>query len=208
MSTQKELRDKFIQQGVQFIDPDTVYLREDTQIASGTIIEPFVIIGKGVKIAENCTIKGFSHLEDCTIESEVSVGPFARIRGGSVLAQKVGVGNFVELKNAHLKENVKSAHLTYLGDCSIGEDTNIGAGTITCNYDGYNKHHTTIGKECFIGSNTTFIAPLQIGDKALIAAGSVITQDIPSNALAVSRPELKAIPNGAAKIRARAHTKP
>lgn len=203
MSNQSELRQKWINQGVQFIDADTVYLSDDTEIGAGTLIEPFVIIGKGVKIANNCVIKGFSHLESCTIHNNVSVGPFARVRGGTVLAENSGVGNFVELKNAHLGENVKSAHLTYLGDCTIGQNTNIGAGTITCNYDGFNKYQTQIGKNCFIGSNTVFVAPIQLGDDVLTASGSVITKDLNTNDLAISRAELKIIPNGTTRFRQR-----
>lgn len=203
MPTQEELRRKWMEQGVQLIDAETVYLCEDTLIGAGTVIEPFVIIGKNVQIANNCVIKGFSHLEDCRIESNVSVGPFARIRGGSVLEENAGIGNFVELKNAHLQSHVKAAHLTYLGDCTIGSNTNIGAGIITCNYDGFNKYQTTIGEDCFIGSNTTFIAPVQIGNNVLTASGTIVTQNITENDLAISRPELRIIPNGTSRFRQR-----
>lgn len=203
MPTQEELRRKWMDQGVQLIDAETVYLCEDTLIGAGTVIEPFVIIGKNVQIANNCVIKGFSHLEDCRIESNVSVGPFARIRGGSVLEENAGIGNFVELKNAHLQTHVKAAHLTYLGDCTVGSNTNIGAGTITCNYDGFNKYQTTIGADCFIGSNTTFIAPVQIGNNVLTASGTIVTKDITENDLAISRPELRIIPNGTSRFRQR-----
>lgn len=203
MSTQHALRQKWLNQGVQFIDAETVYLCDDTIIGAGTIIEPFVIIGKGVQIAENCIIKGFSHLENCRIEPNVSVGPFARIRGESVLEKDVSIGNFVELKNAYLHNNVKAAHLSYLGDCSVGQNTNIGAGTITCNYDGFNKYQTTIGADCFIGSNTTFIAPIQVGDNVLTASGTIITQNVADNDLAISRASLKIIPNGTTRFKQR-----
>ncbi len=203
MTTQSELRQKWMNQGVQFIDPDTVYLCEDTKIGAGTVIEPFVIIGKGVEIAENCVIKGFSHLEECTLKNGVSVGPFVRIRGNSVLDESTKIGNFVELKNAQLAQNVAAAHLTYLGDCSVGQHTNIGAGTITCNYDGFNKYRTEIGENCFIGSNSLFIAPVQLGNDVLTASGSVITKNLNADDLAIARADLKIIPNGTSRFRRR-----
>ena len=159
----------------------------DTHIGRDATIGPHVIFGPGVTVESGAEIKGFCHLEGCHISRGASVGPFARLRPGTELAEDVHVGNFVEIKNSILDEGVKVGHLTYLGDAHIGEFSNIGAGTVTCNYDGVSKHRTEIGKRVFIGSNTMLIAPVTIGDNALTASGSVITEDVPPEALAIGR---------------------
>ncbi len=198
---QKILRTKHMRNGVTMVDPDTVYLWHDTQIGENTIFERNIVCGRGVKIADNVTIKAFTHLEDSQIASGAAIGPFARLRGNNVLAKNTKIGNFVELKNAKLEEGVKASHLTYLGDAIIGADTNIGAGTITCNYDGFGKHQTIIGSNVFVGSNSALVAPISIGDGAIIAAGSTITQDIPPDSLAISRAPLDIREGSAVKYR-------
>jgi bifunctional UDP-N-acetylglucosamine pyrophosphorylase/glucosamine-1-phosphate N-acetyltransferase len=173
--------------GVTLTAPGTVFFALDTHIGRDAIIGPNVIFGPGVTVESGAEIKGFCHLEGCHISRGASVGPFARLRPGAELAEDVHVGNFVEIKNAILDEGVKVGHLTYLGDADIGEHTNIGAGTVTCNYDGVMKHRTRIGKRAFIGSDTMLVAPVTIGDGALTASGSVITEDVPPEALAIGR---------------------
>ena len=159
----------------------------DTHIGRDAIIGPNVLFGPGVTVESGAEIKGFCHLEGCHISRGATVGPFARLRPGAELAENVHVGNFVEIKNAILDEGVKVGHLTYIGDASIGEHTNIGAGTVTCNYDGVMKHRTTIGKRAFIGSDTMLVAPVTVGDGALTASGSVITENVPPDAVAIGR---------------------
>lgn len=184
---QERQREYFIGQGVKFTDADTVYFHHDTDIASGVRIEPHVIFGENVQVKENAVIKGFSHIEGAIIEGNASVGPFARLRPGAHIDQDAKVGNFVEVKKTHLGKGAKASHLTYLGDTEVGEGANIGAGTITCNYDGQNKYKTQIGKNVFVGSNTSLVAPVEIDENSLIAAGSVITRNVPKNSLAVAR---------------------
>ena len=173
--------------GVTLTAPDTVILAFDTVIGRDALVGPYVVFGPGVTVESGAEIRAFSHLEGCHVSRGATVGPFARLRPGAELAEDVHVGNFVEIKNAILDEGVKVGHLTYLGDAHVGEHTNIGAGTVTCNYDGVMKHRTTIGKRAFIGSDTMLVAPVTVGDDALTASGSVITDDVPAQALAFAR---------------------
>ena len=173
--------------GVSMLAPDTVYLSSDTEFGRDIVIEPHVVIGKGCSIGDGCHIKAFSHLEGAAIGSDCIIGPHARLRSGTILETGVKIGNFVETKKTKLGYGAKANHLAYLGDAEIGDKTNIGAGTITCNYDGTNKHKTTIGEESFIGTNSSLVAPVNIGKGAYVGAGSVITKDVPDEALAVGR---------------------
>ncbi len=184
---QQRLREKAMEDGVTFIDPYSVYLRTDTKIASDVIIHPQVVFGAGVVVESGAEIRSFSHIEGAHVKTGAIVGPFARLRIGSVVGENAHVGNFVELKNTILGDGAKANHLSYLGDSQIGVGANIGAGTITCNYDGINKHKTNIGAGAFIGSNSSLVAPVVIGEGAFIGAGSVITQDVPDRTLAIER---------------------
>jgi bifunctional UDP-N-acetylglucosamine pyrophosphorylase / glucosamine-1-phosphate N-acetyltransferase len=184
---QARARAEALENGVTLTAPETVFLALDTFIGRDAIIGPNVIFGPGVTIESGAEVKGFCHLEGCHISRGATVGPFARLRPGAELAEDVHVGNFVEIKNSILDEGVKVGHLTYLGDAHVGEFTNIGAGTVTCNYDGVMKHRTEIGPRAFIGSDTMLVAPVTIGADAMTATGSVITQDVPAQALAVAR---------------------
>ena len=198
---QKQLRHHMMENGVTLIAPKTVFFNYDTVIENDVIIHPHVVFGKNVKIAHNCEIKSYCHIEGATIKSNATIGPFARIRPHTQINENVHIGNFVEIKNSNIEQHSKINHLSYIGDSAIGQNTNIGAGTITCNYDGFEKHQTTIGDKVFIGSNCSLIAPLNIGSNALIAAGSVITKNIECADLAISRIEQKNIKDGADKIR-------
>lgn len=200
---QAQLRNKAMENGVTLIAPDTTFFSSDTEIGSGTIVHPFVTFGPGVNIAENAVIKSFSHLEGACVGANAVVGPYARLRPGAILDENVHIGNFVEVKNSHLANGSKANHLTYIGDATVGENSNIGAGTITCNYDGFNKHQTSIGKNVFIGSNTALIAPVTIGDSAMVGAGSTITNSVPDDSLALSRPEQHISEGKASDIRKR-----
>jgi bifunctional UDP-N-acetylglucosamine pyrophosphorylase/glucosamine-1-phosphate N-acetyltransferase len=184
---QSWLRATALDNGVTMIDPRSVFLCADTELAPDVTIEPNVVFGPGVKIASGTQILSFSHLTGCTIGPDCIVGPHARIRPGTELGERVHIGNFVEVKATQVGAGTKASHLTYLGDAEIGVETNIGAGTITCNYDGYNKWRTTIGARVFIGSDTALVAPVTVGDGAIVAAGSVITDDVPPDALALAR---------------------
>ena len=184
---QARLRHQALEQGVTLVDPASTFLDSDTVLASDIVIEPHVFIGPGVTLEEGCTIRAFSHLEGCTVKAGAVIGPYARLRPGTVCRENSHVGNFVELKNTDLGAGAKANHLTYLGDSQIGNESNIGAGSITCNYDGVFKHRTIIGERCFIGSNSIMVAPVRIGDDAMTAAGSVITDVVPSAALAFGR---------------------
>jgi bifunctional UDP-N-acetylglucosamine pyrophosphorylase/glucosamine-1-phosphate N-acetyltransferase len=184
---QARARQAALANGVTLTAPETVFFALDTHVGRDAIIGPNVIFGPGVTIESGAEIKGFCHLEGCHVSRGATVGPFARLRPGAELAEDVHVGNFVEIKNAILDEGVKVGHLTYLGDADVGEHTNIGAGTVTCNYDGVMKHRTTIGKRAFIGSDTMLVAPVTVGDGALTASGSVITEDVPPEAVAIGR---------------------
>jgi bifunctional UDP-N-acetylglucosamine pyrophosphorylase/glucosamine-1-phosphate N-acetyltransferase len=189
--------------GATLIDPETVYFSYDTRLGRDVVVEPSVWFGPGVEVADGATIHAFSHLEGCKLASGASVGPFVRLRPGADLGQNVKVGNFVEIKNATLGEGAKASHLSYLGDASIGAQVNIGAGVITCNYDGYLKHKTVVGEGAFVGTNASLVAPVTVGAGALVAAGSVITKEVPADAVAITRPEQVNKPGAAAKFRAR-----
>ena len=184
---QARARAEALENGVTLTAPETVFFALDTHIGRDAIIGPNVLFGPGVTIESGAEIKGFCHLVGCHVSRGADVGPFARLRPGAELAEDVHVGNFVEIKNAILDEGVKVGHLTYIGDADVGEFTNIGAGTVTCNYDGVMKHRTRIGKRAFIGSDTMLVAPVSIGDGALTASGSVITEDVPAEAVALAR---------------------
>lgn len=193
-------RSEMLRDGVTMIDPASVYFSHDTEIGNDVIIEPNVVFGLGVKIETGAIIRAFSHIEGASIAKGAIIGPYARLRPGSIIGEDVHIGNFVETKNANLAKGVKANHLTYLGDVTIGEKTNIGAGTITCNYDGYFKYKTEIGKGVLIGSDNMLVAPVKIGDRAITAAGSCITRDVEGGALAVSRAEQREIANWATKF--------
>jgi bifunctional UDP-N-acetylglucosamine pyrophosphorylase/glucosamine-1-phosphate N-acetyltransferase len=184
---QNRWRTQLLLSGVRLMAPSTIFLSHDTQIASGVTVAPYVTFGEKVKIESHCSIFSYSHLEDCYLKEGVQVGPFVHIRGQSILDSKSCVGNFVEIKKTHLKTGAKAKHLTYLGDAEVGAHTNIGAGTITCNYDGHQKHQTKIGAHCFIGANTCLVAPIQIGNEVMVAAGSTITQNVEPKSLAFGR---------------------
>ena len=169
------------------IGPESVYFSKDTKIGKNVIIEPYVVIGPKVKIGNNVTIKSFSHLEECRIENKVDIGPYARIRPGTVLKEGSRVGNFVEIKKSTMGKKSKANHLTYIGDSIIGKSVNIGAGTITCNYDGVKKSKTKIKDNVFIGSNSSLVAPLTINENSVIGAGSVITKNVNKKSLALTR---------------------
>ncbi len=197
---QSRARAEALDNGVTLTAPETVFFALDTHIGRDAIIGPNVLFGPGVTIESGAEIKGFCHLEGCHVSRGADVGPFARLRPGTELAEDVHVGNFVEIKNAILDEGVKVGHLTYIGDADIGEFTNIGAGTVTCNYDGVMKHRTRIGKRAFIGSDTMLVAPVTVGDGALTASGSVITEDVPPEALALGRAKQVNKPGLATKL--------
>ena len=184
---QTNLRNKFLKVGVKMIGPETIFFSKDTKIGKNVIIEPYVVIGQKVKIGNNVTIKSFSHLENCKIENKVDIGPYARIRPGAVLKNGSKVGNFVEIKKSTLGINSKVNHLTYIGDSEIGKSVNIGAGTITCNYDGVKKSKTKIKDNVFIGSNSSLVAPLTIEENSVVGAGSVITKNVKKKSLALTR---------------------
>lgn len=184
---QDRARRAALETGVTMDAPDTVYLSFDTVLGRDCHVEPNVVFGPGVTVETGARIRAFSHLEGCHVSRGAVVGPYARLRPGAELSEDVRVGNFVEIKNAELGPGAKVNHLSYVGDATIGEGTNVGAGTITCNYDGVLKHRTEVGKHAFIGSNTMLVAPVRVGDEALTASGSVITEDVPEGALAVAR---------------------
>jgi bifunctional UDP-N-acetylglucosamine pyrophosphorylase/glucosamine-1-phosphate N-acetyltransferase len=184
---QDRLRRRAMDEGATLIAPETVFLAADTRLGRDVVVEPNVVFGPGVKIADNVLIRSFSHLEGAEIAAGAIVGPFARLRPGAVLEAEVHVGNFVEVKATRLGAGVKASHLSYLGDSDVGAGTNIGAGTITCNYDGFSKFRTIIGERAFIGSNTALVAPVTVGDGAYVATGSVVTSDVPADALTIAR---------------------
>ena len=184
---QNKLRNKFLKSGVKMIGPDTIYFSKDTKIGKNVTIEPFVVFGSKVKVGNNVIIKSFSHLEDCKVENKVHIGPYARIRPGSVLKESSKVGNFVEVKKSMIGKNSKINHLTYIGDANIGKSVNVGAGTITCNYDGVKKSKTTIKDNAFIGSNSSLVAPVTIEQNSIVGAGSVITKKVKKGSLALTR---------------------
>ena len=186
-NNQKKLRDKFLKSGVKMLGPETVFFSADTQIGKNVIIEPYVVFGKKVKVGNNVIIKSFSHLESCKIENKVEVGPFARIRPQTILKEGSKVGNFVEIKKSILGKKSKVNHLSYIGDSYIGKNVNIGAGTITCNYDGIKKSKTIIKDNVFVGSNSSLVAPVSLAENSVIGAGSVITKNVKKKSLALTR---------------------
>ena len=192
---QDNLRKKAIKSGVNLIAPETIFLSNDTKFGKNVIINPYVVIGKKVKIGNNVEILSFSHIEGAKIENKVTIGPYARIRTGTHLMQGVKIGNFVETKKSTIKKNSKVPHLSYIGDTKVGKNSNIGAGTITCNYDGIKKNQTIISDNVFIGSNSSLVAPIKISNNAVVGAGSVITKDVKENSLAIERSEQEEIEN-------------
>ena len=184
---QNRLRNKFLKLGVRMSGPETIYFSKDIKIGKNVIIEPYVVFGSKVKIGNNVTIKSFSHLENCKIENKVNIGPYARIRPGTILKEGSKVGNFVEIKKSIIGKKSKVNHLSYVGDSSIGKSVNIGAGTITCNYDGVKKSKTKIKDNVFIGSNSSLVAPLVIEEGSVVGAGSVITKKVRKKSLALTR---------------------
>jgi bifunctional UDP-N-acetylglucosamine pyrophosphorylase / glucosamine-1-phosphate N-acetyltransferase len=200
---QRRRREQALQDGATLIDPESVWFAYDTKLGRDVTVEPHVVFGPGVDIADGATIKAFSHIEGAIIGARAAIGPFARIRPGTSLADHTKVGNFVELKKAKVGRGAKVNHLSYVGDTEIGADANIGAGTITCNYDGFGKYRTIIGAGAFIGSNTSLVAPVTIGDGAVVGAGSVITSDVEADSLAIERNEQKGIAGWARRFRER-----
>ena len=200
---QRRLRAAAMASGVTLTDPDTVYFSADTRIGRDTVVGPFVVFGPGCSIGAGVEIPAFCHMVGASIGDGASIGPFARLRPGADLAENVHIGNFVEVKNSRLGPGVKANHLTYLGDSTVGGGSNIGAGTVTCNYDGFAKHRTEIGERTFIGTNVALVAPVTIGDGAFVGAGSVVTEDVPADALAVARAPQVTRPKRAAEMRAR-----
>ena len=197
---QARARDEVLENGVTLTAPETVFFAHDTVIGRDSIVEPHVVFGPGVTVESGATIRAFSHLEGCHVSRGAVVGPYARLRPGAELAEDVRVGNFVEVKNAILDEGAKANHLSYIGDAHVGAGSNIGAGTITCNYDGVMKHRTEIGAGAFIGSNTMLVAPVKVGAGAMTASGSVITRDVEDEALALARAEQTNKPGMARKL--------
>ena len=193
--SQARLREKFIKNGVKMLAPETVYFSKDTKIGKNVTIEPYVVLGEKVKIQNNSKIKSFSHLENVKIENNVTVGPFARLRPGTVLKSGSRVGNFVEIKKSNLGKNSKVNHLSYIGDANIGDEVNIGAGTITCNYDGKNKNKTIIKNKVFVGSNSSLVAPVTLNEKSTIGAGSVIKKNVKRSSLALTRSNQSEVKN-------------
>ena len=186
-NSQISLRKKFLKLGIKMTGPETIFFSKDTKIGKNVIIEPYVVFGSKVKIGNNVTIKSFSHLEKCKVENKVDIGPYARIRPGSILKEGSKIGNFVEIKKSTLGKKSKANHLAYIGDSQIGKSVNIGAGTITCNYDGIKKNKTKIKDNVFIGSNSSLVAPLTIEEGSLVGAGSVITKNVRKKSLALTR---------------------
>tara|TARA_B100000131_G_scaffold319701_1_gene366145 strand:+ start:785 stop:1408 length:624 start_codon:yes stop_codon:yes gene_type:complete len=181
------LRNKFLRNGVKMIAPETIFFSNDTKIGKNVTIEPYVVIGSKVKIGNNVLIKSFSHLESCRVENKVEIGPYARIRPNTILKEGSRVGNFVEIKKSTIGKNSKINHLTYIGDSELGKKVNIGAGTITCNYDGLKKSKTKIKDNVFVGSNSSLVAPIIIKEDSVIGAGSVITKNVNKKTLALTR---------------------
>ena len=184
---QKKLREKFLKKGVQMIAPDTVFFSKETTIGKNVVIEPYVVFSKKVKIGNNVTIKSFSHLEGVIIEDKVDIGPYARIRPDVKIQKGSTIGNFVEIKKSNIGKNSKINHLSYVGDTVVGKNVNVGAGTITCNYDGVRKNKTNIKDDAFIGSNSSLVAPITINKKSIVGAGSVITKNVIQKSLALTR---------------------
>jgi UDP-N-acetylglucosamine diphosphorylase/glucosamine-1-phosphate N-acetyltransferase len=198
---QIKLRNKFIKSGVKMVGPETIFFSEDTKIGKNVVINPYVVIGKKVKIGNNVKINSFSHLENCKIENKVDVGPYARIRPGTTLKEGSKVGNFVEIKKSSIGKGSKVNHLSYIGDSQIGKNVNIGAGTITCNYDGVKKSKTKIKNNVFIGSNSSLVAPVTINENSIVGAGSVITKNVKKKSLALTRASQIEVSNYKRKVK-------
>ena len=192
---QKKLRKKFLKQGVKMISPDTIFFSNKTKIGKNVSIEPYVVFVGSVILKNNIKIKSFSHLEDVKVENNVSIGPYARLRPGTILDKGAKVGNFVEVKKSKIGKNSKVSHLSYIGDANLGKNVNVGAGTITCNYDGVKKSNTIIKDKVFIGSNTSLVAPVTINEQSVVGAGSVITRKVSKKSLALTRPKQIEIKN-------------
>ena len=185
--TQEKLRNKALSKGVNLIAPETIFLSEDTAFGNNVTVEPYVVIGKKVKIGDNSYIKSFTHIVGTKIEKDVIVGPYARLRPGTILKSNTKIGNFVEIKKSSINTNSKVNHLSYIGDTTIGKNSNIGAGTITCNYDGVKKSKTRISDNVFVGSNSSLVAPVKLEKNSIVGAGSVITKNVKKNSLAITR---------------------
>ena len=192
---QNSLRKKFLKSGVKMIAPDTIYFSKDTKVGQNVTIDPYVVFGSKVKIGNNVNIRSFSHLENCKIENKVEIGPYARIRPGTTLKEGSKIGNFVEIKKSTVGKKTKVNHLAYVGDTIIGKSANIGAGTITCNYDGIKKNKTKIKDNVFVGSNSSLVAPLTLEENSIIGAGSVITRSVSKKSLALTRSQQLEIKN-------------
>ena len=201
LNNQNKLRNKFLKAGVKMTGPETIFFSNDTKIGNGVTIEPYVVIGSKVKIGNNVVIKSFSHLESCKIENKVEIGPYARIRPDTILKEGSKVGNFVEIKKSTVGNKSKINHLSYVGDSNIGKMVNVGAGTITCNYDGVKKSKTVIEDKVFIGSNSSLVAPIKIDKESIIGAGSVITKNVKKKSLALTRSVQVEIKNYKRKIK-------
>jgi len=184
---QEKFRKFFIKSGVKMIGPETIFFSKDTKIGKNVTINPYVVIGKKVKIGNNVTINSFSHLEDCKIKNKVEVGPYARLRPGTILEEGSKIGNFVEVKKSTVGKKSKINHLSYIGDTELGRGVNVGAGTITCNYDGVKKSKTKIKDNVFVGSNSSLVAPITLEENSIVGAGSVITRKVKKNSLALTR---------------------
>jgi bifunctional UDP-N-acetylglucosamine pyrophosphorylase/glucosamine-1-phosphate N-acetyltransferase len=200
---QRRLRTAALEAGATLVAPETVFLAADTKLGRDVVVEPHVVFGPGVVVEEGAVIRSFSHLEGAHVGKGATVGPFARLRPGTRLGEKSRVGNFVEVKAAAIGAGAKAPHLSYIGDARVGENANIGAGTITCNYDGTEKHRTEIGKDAFIGSNSALVAPVEIGEGAYVGSGSVITRDVPAGALAIGRGQQVVKEGWAARLKAK-----
>lgn len=198
---QNKLRRKMMENGTTLVDPSSIYFAHDTKIGKDVVVHPHVVFGENVRVDDNVEIRSFSHIEGAKIAKDAVIGPFARIRPGTYVGESAHVGNFVELKKTRLGKGAKVNHLSYVGDTNVGEKTNIGAGTITCNYDGFKKHVTEIGAGAFIGSNTSLVAPVKIGDGAIVAAGSVVTDNVSRNSLVIARSEQEEKPDWAKEFR-------
>ena len=194
-ANQNKLRKKFLIKGVKMIAPETVFFSEDTKIGKNVVIEPYVVISKNVKIGNNVNILSFSHMEGVKIDNDVNIGPYARIRPGAIIKSGSQIGNFVEVKKSTIGKNSKVNHLSYIGDTNIGKNVNIGAGTITCNYDGIKKNKTKIKDKVFIGSNSSLVAPVTINESSIVGAGSVITKNVLKKSLVLTRPKQIEIKN-------------
>ena len=192
---QNKLRNKFLASGVKMLGPETIFFSKDTKIGKNVTIEPYVVIGKNVKIGDNVIIKSFSHLESCKIENKVEVGPYARIRPDTILKEGSKIGNFVEIKKSVVGKKSKINHLSYIGDSNLGKSVNVGAGTITCNYDGVKKSKTKIKDKVFIGSNSSLVAPVTIDQESIVGAGSVITKNVKKKSLVLTRSKQTEVKN-------------